>query len=158
MGMLGVMASFSKIGPDEVTASKGMIKDILYGEWGFNGYIVSDMNDDADQLTDCLYAGLTSFDATYDLENSKIVGYGITADMYKKDATILQAVKDAIHHNLYVLAQSNYMNMVNTSSYTVEVMTSWRIGYTVAICVTAVLTIGCAAVYVLSLVKSKKEA
>ncbi len=158
VGMLGVMASFSKIGPDEVTASKGMIKDILYGEWGFNGYIVSDMNDDADQLTDCLYAGLTSFDATYDLENSKIVGYGITADMYKKDATILQAVKDAIHHNLYVLAQSNYMNMVNTSSYTVEVMTSWRIGYTVAICVTAVLTIGCAAVYVLSLVKSKKEA
>ena len=155
IGMLGVMTSFSKIGPDEVTASVGMLKDILYGEWGFNGYVVSDMNDDADQLTDCLYAGLTSFDATYDLTNDKLIAAGISADMYDNDATMLQAIKDAVHHNLYVLAQSNYMNMVNTSSTTVEVMSSWRIGYTVALVVFGVLMLGSAAMYAVTIVKSK---
>lgn len=156
VGMLGVMTSFSKIGPDEVTTSRGMITDILYGEWGFNGYVVSDMNDDADLLTDCLYAGLTSFDATYTLETIE-ERYGITADTYAKDATILQAVKDAIHHDLYVLAQSNYMNMVNTTSHTKQVMTSWRIAYTVAISLTAVLVIVFGTLYGLALRKSKKE-
>ncbi len=159
VGMLGVMTSFSKIGPDEVTTSRGMITDILYGEWGFNGYVVSDMNDDADLLTDCLYGGLTSFDATYTLDS--LSNYGINRDeivaAYQNDATILQAVKDAVHHDLYVLTQSNYMNMVNTSSTTRQVMTSWRIGYTVAIVLFAVLTLTAGALYGLALRKTKEE-
>ncbi len=157
VGMLGVMTSFSKIGPTEVTCSKGMIQDILRGEWGFNGYIVSDMNDDADLLTEGLVAGLSSYDATYTLGSNNKIPTEEILETYKKDATVLQAIKDAVHHDLYVLANSNYMNSVNTSSYSKEVIVSWRAAYISAIAVTAALTLTTAALWTVSVIKTRKE-
>ena len=157
VGMLGTMTSFSKIGPTEVTCSQGMIKGILNGEWGFNGYVVSDMNDDGDLLTETLIAGLTSFDATLTLGSNPKIPTEDILEQYKKDPQILQAIKDAVHKDLYVLSQSNYMNSVNSSSYTKSVMVSWRIGYVVAISCSAALTAAFAVLWIIPLLKGKKK-
>lgn len=155
IGMLGVMTSFSKIGPYEVNASKGMLFDILRTEWGYKGYIVSDMNDDTDIYTDCIVAGLTSYDTTGDVTKLTVP---ITAEKYKGDATILKAVKQAIKYNLYVIAQSNYMNTINTNSHTEWRMTWWRALYISMIAVSGTIMLAGASLYCLSELKfSKKE-
>lgn len=154
-GMLGVMTSFSRIGPTEVTCSKGMLQDILRTEWGFNGYIVSDMNDDTDLFFDCVIAGLSSFDSSGSIDALKTNPF--TADDIKNDATFVQAVKDAIHYDLYVLSQSNYVNTMSVNSHTEERMVSWRIGYVAAIATTAALTLISLGSYVYYEFKHRKE-
>lgn len=154
-GMLGVMTSFSRIGPTEVTCSKGMLQDILRTEWGFNGYIVSDMNDDTDLFFDCVIAGLSSFDGSGSIDTLKTNPF--TADDIKNDATFVQAVKDAIHYDLYVLSQSNYVNTMSVNSHTEERMVSWRIGYVAAIATTAALTLISLGSYVYYEFKHRKE-
>ena len=41
-------------------------------------------------------------------------------------------MKEAVHHTLYVLANSNRMNAVNTSAKMVEVSNWWRVSYRTA--------------------------
>lgn len=134
VGLLGVMTSFSKIGPTEVTCSKGLLTDILRGEWGYRGYIVSDLEDDTDYFTQALYAGITSWDSTTTLEK-----IGVSADTIKNDPVLLNKVKDAVHCDLWVLTQSNYMNMVNANTEMVKNMTWWRATYISVIAASAAL-------------------
>ena len=134
VGLLGVMTSFSKIGPTEVTCSKGLLTDILRGEWGYRGYIVSDLEDDTDYFAQALYAGITSWDSTTTLEK-----IGVSADTIKNDPVLLNKVKDAVHCDLWVLTQSNYMNMVNANTEMVKNMTWWRATYISVIAASAAL-------------------
>lgn len=122
VGLLGVMTSFSKIGATEVTMHTGMITDILRNEWNYKGYIVSDLNDDYDQFEDVVAAGVTSWDTA----KQDINKLGYTYEKYKNDAHLLTKIKDAVHHNLYILTKSNYMNTLNTSSTARWNMTWWR--------------------------------
>ena len=73
-------------------------------------------------------AGTTNFDTT---EISDEWASYITADSntLTGDATMLQAVKDRVHSTLYVYAQSNLMNSINSSSQKVEVNVWWRVAY-----------------------------
>ena len=157
-GLLGVMTSFSKIGPVEVTCSKGLLTDILRGEWGYKGYIVSDLEDDTDFLPQALYAGITSFDSTATLDKLNDVKYNnFTVDKIKKDATILKNVKEAVHCNLWVLTQSNYMNMVDVNSEYVDTMTWWRATYIAVEATSATLAGLCLALTVLTSILDKKK-
>ena len=134
VGLLGVMTSFSKIGPVEVTCSKGLLTGILRGEWGYRGYIVSDLEDDTDYYTQALYAGITSWDSAKTIDK-----IGVSADTIKNDPVLLNKVKDAVHCNLWVLTQSNYMNMVNANTEMVRNMTWWRATYISIIAISASL-------------------
>ena len=99
IGMMGVMTSFSKIGPYEVTCSAGMLKDILRHEWGYTGYIVSDMNDDTDLFTAALVAGLSSFDASGTTDALKTNPF--TADDIKNDATLFHWTENLMRFSRY---------------------------------------------------------
>ncbi len=124
VGLLGVMTSFSKIGPCEVTCHEGLLSGILRGEWGYRGYIVSDLEDDTDYFAQAINAGITSWDSTNTIDKISVN----VADI-KKDKNILKKIKDAVHCNLWVLTQSNYMNMVDSNSEMVYNMTWWRALY-----------------------------
>lgn len=139
-GLLGVMTSFSKIGPVEVTCSRGLLTDILRGEWGYKGYIVSDLEDDVDYLPQALYAGVTSWDSTMELAKLNDAKYNnFTTDSIKNDREISSKVKEAVHCDLWVLTQSNYMNMVDANTQYVEVETWWRTTYKAVIATSASL-------------------
>lgn len=171
-GMFGLMTSFSKIGAVECTASRGLMTNILKEEWGFHGYAVTDIFDDTDLYTACVYAGITgydlrgsqNFDTTQALnannrfrDGTQVDPTPLTADAYKGDATMMQALKDNNKNLLWAIAQCNLMNRYNASTHVVWQMTSWRAGYIAAITVTAVLTVGAVVMYVVSWMKGKEE-
>lgn len=157
VGMLGVMVSYSKIGAEECTASKGLLTDILRTEWGYNGYVVSDKGDDVDMFADCLIAGLTSFDggrntsyAEFETLTNKFPQTENIVERYSKDPALREAVKEAVHRDLYVLTQSNYMNQLNTSSYVRQNLTWWRASIYAVIGISGLTSLLCGVAYVFS--------
>lgn len=73
-----VMASYNRVNGTFATQNKKLMSDILRGEWGFDGIVVSDWNAVYDRVA-CIAAGL-------DLEMPYSGGWG--------DKAIVQAVKD----------------------------------------------------------------
>lgn len=163
-GMIGVMASLSKIGGVECTCSVGLIKEILCGEWGFTGYAVTDITDDMDLYSSAIYAGVTG----YDLRGSSNISYSglsgvfgtqvdgstLSTALYAGDNDMQEAIRESNKRMIWTLCQSNLVNRYNSSSRMVNVMTSWRIAYVAAIAVTAVLAVVGSSMYVLSVIKS----
>ncbi len=155
VGLLGVMTSFSKIGPCEVTCSEGLLTNILRGEWAYNGYIVSDLNDDEDYLPQALAAGITSFDSKDTID--KISGFDIQD--VKNDKRILTNIKEAIHRDLWVITKSNYMNTVNSNTEIVSNMTWWRAAYIAIISASsALVALGLAGSIFFTVKENKKGA
>ena len=76
----------------------------------------------------------------------------------KSDAAMCEAIKTNEKYILYTIANSNALNGINSSSKTVELMTSWRALYITLISVTAVLAVGGFGAYaILELVAHKKK-
>ena len=138
-GTLGLMTSFSRIGPTYVSSCTALMTNILVQEWGFEGYAVTDMVNPATYMT---------------WKESVIAG---TTNTLSGDATMLQAIKDRVHNTLYVYAQSNVMNSINSSSQKVEVNVWWRVAYKSVHCGMIALTVLFAAGYVACVAKSSKK-
>lgn len=112
--------------------------------------------DDTDLYADAVVAGLGSFDASGTVDALKTNPF--TADKYAHDATFIKAVKSAVHYDLYVIANSNYVNTMSTSSYVEERLVSWRVGYISALSVTGALCLASIAAYLILALKARKEA
>jgi beta-glucosidase len=161
-GMRGMMTSFSKIGAVECTASQGLITDIAKKEWGFQGYVVTDIGDDTDLFASVVNAGATGYDlrgrfAEEGFPSHTNHGEAISAALFAHDANILTKLKDAAHNTIWAFCQTNLMNAYNASTSYQSLTTWWRVAYTAAIIVTAVLFVAFAALYTLSVIKAKKE-
>lgn len=166
-GMIGLMTSFSKVGPVEVTCSYGMLTGILQNEWGFHGYAVTDINDDTDLYTSMVYAGATGYDLRFGAPTdvasfinkfkNQSDGNNASETMFDGDATMQNIIKNSVKRTLWTFAQSNLMNRYSSTTHTVSVMTWWRSAYTAAIVIFAVLTAASAAMYVVTTIKSRKE-
>ena len=166
-GMRGLMISFSKIGPVECTASKGLMTEILKKEWGFKGYAVTDIYDDFDLYGAVLTSGATCYDTrgmsgfytdtTLDSPRfaNQADGSAISANVFAGDANAQLAVRESAHNVLYAIASSNLMNRYNATTHVVKLNTWWRTAYYTAIGVTAALTVLFAVLYILS--ARKKE-
>lgn len=164
VGMLGLMCSFSKIGPVECTSSRGLMTNILQEEWGFHGYAVTDISDDFDLFTAVAYSGTTGYDVRARYTSSGFERYESMADgiipspeLYAGDRDIQLAIKNAAHNVLWVFAQSNLMNSYNSSTRSVWQMTWYRALYISLITISAICTVATAALYVVSEAKSRKE-
>lgn len=155
-GMQGVMTSFSKLGGIECTVNEGLLSGILRGEWGYHGYIVSDLKDDLDLMPQAFLAGLGGYDwRTFE---DDVEPY-MDAENFKYDAELMQAIKDVVHEKLWVFANSSFMNRVNASTHSVWNMTWWRALYISGIVIFSVITAASVVLYVLSEVfKKRKEA
>lgn len=126
VGMLGVMTAFNKIGTVECTSSKGLMTNILQKEWGFHGYVVSDLKDDLDIMPQTFLAGSTGFDwRTKDVDLDPY----FNVEEYKYDRELIQAIKDACHRKLWAFSHTSLVNSATKSTRSVWNMTSWRAGY-----------------------------
>ena len=145
VGMLGTMTSFSKLGAIECTANRGLLTEILRDERGFNGYVVTDLKDDIDLAPQLYVAGITGFDFRDD-----DIGYydwDDNVEHYKYDAQVVESLKEIAHRNLYVFAQSNLMNKINTTSHSEWRMTWWRGLYMGGLAVSSILAAASAGAY-----------
>lgn len=129
-GALGLMTSFSRIGPVYVGASTELLTGILYNEWGYEGYVVSDMVNPATYMTwkESVMAGTTNFDTT-EVSEDWADYITATSNNLSGDADMVSTIKERVHNTLYVFAQSNLMNSINSSSQRVEVNVWWRMAY-----------------------------
>ena len=152
-GMLGVMTSFSKLGGLECTVNEGLLTGILAEEWGYNGYMVSDLKDDLDLMPQAFLAGLGGYDwrtAADDLDPYSSV------EFFRYDAELLKAMKEVCHQKMYAFANSSFMNSISTSTHTVWNLTWWRAAYIGGITLFGLLTVASAALYILTETKSRK--
>lgn len=152
---LDTMVGKNRLGCFYVGAATGFINGIVRTEWAYNGKIVSDSTSGgyADGPSSVI-AGLTQMDtadvrAYYEdtLSPSEIV----------KDKVLFEAMKEAVHHNLYLWAQTSLMNGLNSGKY-VTVM-PWYQQLSISLNVVfGVLAVGGAvAIVLLKVLKPKKK-
>ena len=139
-------------------AHRGLITGILHDEWGFRGYIITDMVNPATYMTwkESVIAGTTNFDTN---EVSELWADYLTAETntFAGDAAMLQAIRDRVHSTMYVYANSNALNGIDASSHRVELNTGWRIAYKVVFYGSIALTALCALMYVVSSIAEKRK-
>ena len=169
-GMRGLMTSFSKIGAVECTCSYGLMTEILINEWNFIGYAVTDIYDDTDLWTAVLNSGTTCYDTRgqsgfYDkttMEGNRLFktqtnSDTLTKDLINGDKNLQQKLKDAVHKNIYAWSVSHVMNRYVGEVHVDWNLTWWRAIYIGLEAVSAVLMVGCAAMYIMSLKRKESE-
>ncbi len=103
-GANGVMTAYTRWGAVWSGGVKGLMTNIMRGEWGNNGMSITD-NVITPMVTgaDGVLAGTTTYDAMLPNINNELPGY-------ENDPVIVNAMRQACHHNLYALANSSAMN------------------------------------------------
>lgn len=106
----GVMMAYTRWGTQWSGGNKNLVTGIMRGEWGSNGKSITD-----NVLTtyvngvDGVLAGTSYFDA--------MMPYVVNLlPKYKNDPVIVNALREACHHNLYALANSSGMNGVGQNT------------------------------------------
>lgn len=106
----GVMTAYTRWGCIWSGGNKNLMSGILRGEWGSQGKSITD-----NVLTtyvngvDGILAGVSYFDAMMPYVVQQL-------PEYKKDPVIVNAMREACHHNLYALANSSGMNGVGANT------------------------------------------
>ncbi len=105
-GANGVMTAYTRWGTQWSGGYKPLMTNILRGEWGSNGMSITD-----NVLTtyvngvDGVLAGTSTYDAMLPFVTMQL-------PKYKDDPVIVTAMREAMHRNLYALANSSAMNGV----------------------------------------------
>lgn len=146
----GVMTGFNRIGTDFSGGDAGLLTQIVRNEWGYEGWLVTDLINGADYMNwrDIVFAGggapLT--ETAYD--DSEIGWMSDAKAEIEKDTEFQQQMKLGIKYYLYNFAASNAMNGLSNTTELVYVNTWWQIALYAAIGVTAVLTAGSLVMYI----------
>ena len=106
----GVMIAYTRWGAVWSGGNYGLVTGILRNEWGCEGMVITD-----NVLTqyvngpDGVLAGVSIYDAMMSFVTD-------TLPKYKNDAVIVNAMREACHHNLYAIANSCGMNGVGADT------------------------------------------
>ena len=147
----GVMTAYTRWGAIWSGGHSGLMTGIMRGEWGNNGMSITDnvLVQYCNGVDGVMAGGVTTFDAML---------WYITAQLpkYENDPVVVSAMREAMHHNLYALANSSGMNGVGENTViravTPGVITSVRV---VAL-VLGILAVLCIVLWILGSRKLKK--
>ncbi len=107
----GVMTAYTRWGTTWSGGHKGLMSGILRGEWGNRGMSITDnvLVPYCNGVDGVMAGGVTTYDAML---------WFITKQLpdYKNDAVVVNAMREACHHNLYALANSSGMNRVGANT------------------------------------------
>ena len=151
-GMKGIMSAFNRIGCTHVAAHAGLMNGILRGEWGFNGYLITDSVKSAQYFLprECLMAG-----------NDMMLGgsnngaaWSFTAETVGKDTVLQGYLRESFHRKLYFYANSVLMNGITPESAAGNAVVWWVVMFQIA---GGVCFIGFAAFLALFIVNVRKE-
>ena len=160
---LAVMIAFNRIGATNASCYAPMIQDILRNEWGFQGLISTDMNNNNYYFNaeSMVMAGITQV-ADFAADNSHInMGEGgvdtnwpyISVETVKNDAALVEQARENLKYQLYAFANSAVLNV-----RTEKVDTWYDNALSTTVTVSTVLTVLAAACWVvLTLVPGKKK-
>ncbi len=126
---LGVMTAYNRAGVYTDNSHTGLIKNILHGEFGFYGLISEDFIMDPGYvcLKEAVQNGITMSCNTGDNSLEAVAGYypnaGWNLETVGADATVQQALKEAMKMQNYAIANSNAMDGLVASSHLESVKT-----------------------------------
>ena len=103
----GVMMAYTRWGTQWSGGNANLVKGIMNEEWQCNGLQITDnvLNSMVNGI-DGVMGGTTTFDSM--LAFMITGGKGLPA--YEKDPVVVSAMREACHHNLYAIANSQAMN------------------------------------------------
>ena len=138
----GVMMAYTRWGVQWSGANEGLVKGVMNGEWNCNGLQITDnvLNSMVNGI-DGVMGGTTTFDSMLAF---MITGKNGLAG-YENDPVAVTAMREACHHNLYAIANSQAMNGIGADT-TIKAVKPSVIGT----CKTAAIILG--AIFVVSLV------
>ena len=155
-GAMNVMNSFGRVGVVWTGAHVGLMTNILRGEWGMDGFALTDYSNNGDTYD--IFLGIMGGTDSWDNSNAgpmtrvdKLLRY---EDEIENDPALAIRMREATHRILYTVANSSAMNGIAPSSKIVSVIPWWR---ALIYGVGAVAAVG----FVLSIVmivKTKKKA
>lgn len=109
----GVMMAYTRWGTQWSGANKNLVKGIMNGEWQCNGLQITDnvLNAMVNGI-DGVMGGTTTYDSMLAF---MITGADGLAG-YEKDPVAVAAMREACHHNLYAIANSQAMNGIGPNT------------------------------------------
>ncbi len=156
----GVMTAFNRVGAVFAGADEGTQVQILRNEWGFTGWIITDMINGADYMNwkdSVLGGGGAMLGNNTSYETTEWGSMTANKSKIAADAEFLTKAKEAIKYYAYTTAGSNAMNGITSDIELVYVRTWWQNAITAATAVFGILTALFAVLYVMQLVKGGKE-
>lgn len=123
-GATAMMASMNRIGSRWTGGHKGPMTNTLRGEWGFNGFVVTDQASYSVFAYEDLREGL---EAGTDLWLNTDAGLWKLPDDDMTDGVIAN-MQRAAHNISYAISRSNAMNGLSANSKIVKVTPLWRWG------------------------------
>lgn len=142
-----VMTSFNCIGDTWAGGNRALITDVLRGEWGFEGFVLTDS-----VRTDFMYADqMLRAGGDACLMSTAIPVYDT------ESATALKCLQSSVKNICYTVAHSNAMNGVAPGSTISYGLAPWAIGLLIGNIVIYALIIGGIVWIVLRLLDSRKN-
>ena len=140
-GRGGIMTAYTRWGTTWSGYNQNLMSGILRGEWGNKAMYITDniLTEYCDASAAIVAGGVTCFDAmmSYALDDLKATVGGA-----EKDPIVVNALVEAMHHNLYTIINSAAMNGVGPNT-TVTACNPWIVDVlTVATVVMGILGLG----------------
>ncbi len=109
----GVMMAYTRWGTRWSGANEGLVKGVMNGEWNCNGLQITDnvLNSMVNGI-DGVMGGTTTYDSMLAF---MITGKNGLAG-YAEDPVAVTAMREACHHNLYAIANSQAMNGIGADT------------------------------------------
>lgn len=147
----GVMTGFNRLGTVWSGAHEGTLVQIARKEWGFEGWIVTDMVNGADYMNwrDTVFGGGGGCLTTSAYESAAIGSMTSEENLrlIKADQEFQKKMKAALKYYVYNTVAGNAMNGITSSTQYVYVLTWWQYAILAAQAVLAVLTLIFAVLY-----------
>lgn len=101
----GMMVAYTRWGAIWSGGNRGLMNNIVREEWGKKGLIITDnvLTTYVNGVDGLMAGGVSTYDAMLPYVTNQL-------PKYKKDAVIVNAMREACHHNLYSIANSAGMN------------------------------------------------
>ena len=155
----GVMTAFNRAGATYSGGHRGLLTGILRDEWGYTGWVLTDMINGADYMNwrDIVAAGGGFALATTAYDNAAIGTMAASKSAVEKDAQFQQEMKKSLKYYLYQVAQSNAMNGVSSTTEIVYIQTWYEKALQIATYALAALTALCLVLAVINERKYRKS-
>ncbi len=144
-GASATMNSYTRLGTTWFGASYEVMTEILRGEWGYDGLVISDWNHDGSAMSkvDGVMAGTDTFDGNNPVD---------VLMPYQDNASLAQAVRLSVKRVIYNVARTNAMNGLTELSIMEEITPWWQTLLLVMECTFGALTAVGAGMLVVSVV------
>ncbi len=149
----GVMTAYTRWGAFWSGAHKGLMTGILRGEWGNNTMSITDnvLVNYCNGVDAMMAGGVTTFDAMMPYVVNQLPDY-------ENDPVVVTAMRNAMHHNLYALANSSGMNGVGANTTILLKQPGIITLATIVACVAAVLMLVFGVAWFIGTCKLRKTA